>query len=164
MIDHREKGIEDNAEVEDFFASDLVIFNKLTINDWVKLIKLCDRQFYISKSKILTIGEINTAIYFLVEGHVRIERRASDTTTVLARLSGSSVFGEMSFLDGDIVSADVVAEGTVELLRLGKDDLDILVESDKMFGLRFYHSLAITLSQRIRVTNTKVGNSKIGTI
>ena len=37
MIDHREKGIEDNAEVEDFFASDLVIFNKLTINDWVKL-------------------------------------------------------------------------------------------------------------------------------
>ena len=54
MIDHREKGIEDNAEVEDFFASDLVIFNKLTINDWVKLIKLCDRQFYISKSKILT--------------------------------------------------------------------------------------------------------------
>ena len=95
---------------------------------------------------------------------MRVERRASDTTTVLARLSGSSVFGEMSFLDGDIVSADVVAEGTVELLRLGKDDLDILVESDKMFGLRFYHSLAITLSQRIRVTNTKVGNSKTGTI
>ena len=60
MIDHREKGIEDNAEVEDFFASDLVIFNKLTINDWVKLIKLCDRQFYISKSKILGTGNAET--------------------------------------------------------------------------------------------------------
>ncbi len=164
MIQQGDEEIIEHANVADFFASDVVIFNELTINDWVNLIKLCDRRFYIANSNILTLGQINQAIYFLVKGNVRIERRARDATTVLARLSGSSVFGEMSFLDGDIVSADVVAEGTVELLRLGKDDLDILVESDKMFGLRFYHSLAITLSQRIRVTNTKVGKSQAGII
>ncbi len=147
-----------------FFASEVAIFNKLTINDWVKLIKLCDRQIYVSNGKILNKGQINTAIYFLVEGCVRIELPADQTPQLLARLSGSAVFGEMSFLDGDAVSADVVAEGTAELLRLERDDLELLVRADKMFGLRFYHSLAVTLSQRIRITNAKAAKSGSGVI
>ena len=97
-------------------------------------------------------------------GCVRIERPVDAGPLLLARLTGSAVFGEMSFLDGDAVSADVVAEGRAELVRLERDDLEMLVRADKMFGLRFYHSLAATLSQRIQITNAKVGTSRSGVI
>ena len=43
MTGRAETGITEIANAQGFFASEVAIFNKLTFNDWVKLIKLCDR-------------------------------------------------------------------------------------------------------------------------
>ena len=87
------------------------------------------------------------------EGQVRIERTVGDKTVEIARLANGSVFGEMSFLDKAGASASVVADGSVGVIHIKNEDIDELIEGDPAFGSRFYHSLAITLSRRLRATN-----------
>ena len=46
-----------------------------------------------------------------------------------------------------------MADGKVEVLFVETHDLAQLIEADQGFGARFYHSLATTLSRRLRATN-----------
>ena len=59
----------------------------------------------------------------------------------------------MSFLDQSGASASVAADGKVEILFVESRELSQLLESDQGFAARFYHSLATTLSRRLRATN-----------
>jgi CRP/FNR family transcriptional regulator, cyclic AMP receptor protein len=161
MAEINEHTIVKVADAQDAFGRDIEIFHKLTIRDWVQMIKLCDHQYFPSKNRVLSAGQINKAVYFILYGQVRVEQQEGDRCKVLARLPSGCVFGELSFLDGDTVSADVITEGMVEVLRLDKDDLEDLAKTDQGFGLRFFQSLALTLSRRVRNTNYVVGSSKI---
>jgi CRP/FNR family cyclic AMP-dependent transcriptional regulator len=139
--------------------NDIEIFNQLTIRDWARMFKLGSRQFFPPKTTILRAGQINQSLYFLIDGEVRIEQQTDDAAKVLAQLPSGCVFGEMSFLDGDVVSADVITTSIVEVLKFDKADLNDLVRSDQSFGLHFFQSLALTLSRRLRNTNYLVGSS-----
>ncbi|NQV54825.1 MAG: cyclic nucleotide-binding domain-containing protein [Rhodospirillales bacterium] len=137
--------------------TDIAVFNKLNVRDWVALYKSGARQNYDHDAVILQAGQQGTAIYFIIEGGVRIERPEAEHTTMLARLSEGNVFGEVSFLDGAPISADVVAEGATEVLKIDNERLKMLVQADGEFGMRLYQSLAITLAKRLRATNQTVG-------
>ena len=106
----------------------------------------------------MSAGDTNRTLYFLLDGQVRIERRTDNAVTVLANFPSGCIFGEMSFLDGDAVSADVITS-MVEVLKFDKADLDELVNPDQSFGLRFFQSLALGLSRRLRATNLLVGST-----
>ena len=127
--------------------------SKLASGDWTTLLELGLRQRYEHGTPIVTEGDRDVGVSFVAGGEVRIERAVGDKTVEIARLANGGVFGEMSFLDKAGASASVVADGSVDVIHIRNEDIEKLIDGDPAFGSRFYHSLAITLSSRLRATN-----------
>lgn len=131
-------------------------FNLLSSEDWSSLLEKAERRVMDHNDIILRQGHIGEAIYIVAEGEVRIEREGNGTRVPIARLETGSVFGEMSFFDKAAASADFVADSEVEILCVEGADIRALMEDDPGFATRFFHSLATTLSRRLRITNQVV--------
>ncbi len=58
----------------------------------------------------------------------------------------------MSFLEKSKISVCVIADSHVVVLKIPGDDLETLIAEDVEFGQRFYRSVAVTLSRRLRAT------------
>ena len=135
----------------------LEILNKLIVQDWGVFFRLGEHISFEHDEVILQQDHNCDAMYFISDGEVRIERDNYGTRVELARLSSGSIFGEMSFLDGASVSADVIADGNVSVFRVDYLKLREKMKFEPEFGQRLYNSLAVTLSRRLRATNKIVG-------
>lgn len=103
-------------------------------------------------------GASCAALYVIVEGEAKVLKREymqqhHERMVELARLGLGSVIGEMSFLDGDVASASVVAELPTKLYRIDRSVVLELIERSPNFSTNFYRSLAGILSRRLRVAN-----------
>lgn len=76
--------------------------------------------------RIITEGELGTALFIIVDGSVRVHR--GDTT--LAVLGTREIFGELTALDPEPRSADVTAETDARMYKLEYRDLDDVMSSD----------------------------------
>jgi len=108
---------------------------------------------------ILYEGATCEALYIIVEGEAKVLKREHigpdhDKMVELSRLGLGSVIGEMSFLDGDVASASVLAERPTKLYRIHRNAIFELIERSPGFSTNFYRSLASILSRRLRVANT----------
>ena len=157
-------------------------FSKLRPEERQALIGLAESRRYRHGQTILDQGAMSRALYVVRRGEVRVQRmlgvvretirRKPDGTEEripvpgrlavdMLRLGAGSVLGEMSFVDESATSARVVARGSVEILFIdGPKVLDHIVDNPE-FGTRFYHSLAVVLSQRLRAANDR-GRRKAG--
>lgn len=127
--------------------------NRLSIEDWNELLWRARVRDFKFNDVMLKQGTIPEGLFILTEGEVRIERHDQGRVLLYTRLGPGAVLGEMSFLDQAGASADVVADGKVEVLFVETRDLAQLIEADQGFAARFYQSLATTLSRRLRATN-----------
>jgi len=66
----------------------------------------------------------------------------------------------MSLLDKAGASANVVADGEVEILYVSGTEIKNVMRKNPNFAARFYHSLATTLSRRLRAANEVIQNLK----
>ena len=130
--------------------------NRLTQDDWALVLEHAEVREYHYNQVILGQGRLGTGLWVISDGEVRIERDSRGATIQLARLGPGSVFGEMSFLDETGASTSVVADGRVDLLYLDGTEPHTLADRDFGFAARFYHSLAATLSRRLRATNETI--------
>ena len=73
-------------------------------------------------------------LFFVVEGSVKVTRLSKDgREVILAMLNEGDFFGEMSLLDGESRSANVIALEDTEVLSLYRDDfLDVLHDYPKI--------------------------------
>jgi CRP-like cAMP-binding protein len=69
---------------------------------------------------------------------------------ILPALSPGDVCGEISFLDEQPATVDVIAKQPVEAYYVDRPTLESLFELFPHLGSRFYRSLAFSLSQRVR--------------
>ena len=129
------------------------LFNQLNVSDWGAFFRIGERLLFEQNSVILHAGRRGEAIYFLTQGQVRVEQNNNQETVQLAQLESGCIFGEMAFLDGEQVSADVIADSHVEVIQVAYRDLEKLIEEDDAFSCHFYQSLAVALSRRLRATN-----------
>ncbi len=129
------------------------LFNQLNVSDWGAFFRIGNREVFENNSIILHAGRRGEAIYFLTKGQVRVEQNTGNDTIHLAQLESGCIFGEMAFLDGESVSADVIADGHVEVIKVAYHDLEELMEEESSFSCHFYQSLAVSLSRRLRATN-----------
>ena len=132
------------------------IFPHLTRDDWHAIFDHGDFVSFDDKAVILHEGIQNSALFYIDEGEVRIVRHEWGREIELARLGPGNVFGEMSMLDDAPVSAAVVADGLVDVIRIERADLEQVLGQDEKLGKRFYRSLAETLAKRLRATNRNV--------
>ncbi len=127
--------------------------NQLTSGDWETLIEKAEYRRFTFNDLIIEQGMVGDALYIIADGEVRVERSDGNETWQLARLGSGAVFGEMSLLDKSGATANVVADGQVEILCVKGNEVESLAATDLGFAARFFRSLATTLSRRLRATN-----------
>jgi len=119
----------------------------LTDHDWALLAEKSEILAFTNEEVIIQAGVRPRQLFFILNGKALIE---SARGTRLAEVSEGDICGEMSFLEDTIASARVVAEGNVETLAIEWTALDSLFEQYPDLGSRFFHSIAIKLSHRLR--------------
>jgi len=129
---------------------------RLTDDDRVMLTRQAERRTYDAGEVILEEGSHRTALFIVHAGEVRVQRSHMGFDLEVARLGGGEIFGEMSLVEDVPASASVVADDRVEVEIIEAGHVRALIERDVGFYGRFYHSLALILSRRLRET-TSVG-------
>ena len=75
----------------------------------------------------------------------------------LAYVGRGEVLGEVSFLDGGMPSAEVVASDDAVVLAIPRPALHQRLLTDHDFATRFYRAMALVLAQRLR----RMGQRKV---
>jgi CRP-like cAMP-binding protein len=75
---------------------------------------------------------------------------------ILAKFCAGDVCGEMSFLEDSVASATVVASATATVEFLSAKELSDVFVAFPHLASRFYRSMALTLSRRLRTTSQKL--------
>ena len=115
----------------------------------------------VAKGEVRVVRELRVRATYVAEqgqeARLKSRDKGNPTTMVeLARLGEGEIFGEMSFVDHTPASASVIAAARSELLRIDGTAIYRLMREDPTFASRFYHSLAVILSQRLRTTSGKI--------
>jgi len=127
----------------------------LTDDDQRLLLEKARRLTYSPGEVIIAEGSTQQALYLVHAGHVRVERERLGAPTAVTRLGPGELFGEMAFVEERGASASVVADGTVEVDVVDGSHVHALLMSVPGLAARFFQSLAVTLSNRLRETSEK---------
>jgi CRP-like cAMP-binding protein len=92
-------------------------------------------------------GKRTNGVYLLVKGTARVQIAAQAGSP---EIGPGEICGEMSFLEDAPASANVVADNDVEAYHLDRPTLESLFELFPHLASRFYRSLAMNLSRRLR--------------
>lgn len=135
------------------------LFTFLTAQETAALLARADLVTCNPGDFIVHEGALCQALFVIVEGEAKVVKREHAgpncyKTVELARLGLGSVIGEMSFLDGDLSSASVIAEGSTQLYRIEREVILDLIAGSPDFSTHFYRSLAGILSRRLRLANS----------
>ena len=104
---------------------------------------------YPKGSFIVGQNEVGTCMYLLASGRVKVSLASPEgKELVLNYLEAPAHFGEMSLVDAQTRSADVIAVTDVELFALDGKDLSAAIQLQPRLAL----SLIATLSRRLRHT------------
>lgn len=132
------------------------VFSRLLPEEENFLLKGSAQHIYDAGELIIGQDQLFSGLYVITKGTVRVELDTGGARLDIAELTRGDVFGEMSFVDNEPTSANVIAGTKVDLLLIETETIRSLLLGDPTFGHRFYHSIAITLAERLRKTNPKV--------
>jgi CRP/FNR family transcriptional regulator, cyclic AMP receptor protein len=119
----------------------------LTANDWALIADKAARVEFKAGDTIIHRGKRIDGVYLLIKGMAWVQVPGQATVPTIGP---GEVCGEISFLDEQAATLNVVAKDVVEAYYLDRATLQSLFELFPHLGSRFYHSLASSLSRRLR--------------
>lgn len=119
----------------------------LTQNDWMLIVDRAKQVTFKKEDVLIHQNRANKVVYLICSGKVQV---STAPKSVIAQLGAGEICGEMAFLEGGIASASVVALTEVEAYAIEWSGLKDLFELFPHLGSRFYRSLALGLSRRLR--------------
>lgn len=119
----------------------------LTQNDWMLIVDRAKKVCFKKEEVLIHQNRANQVVYLICMGKVQV---FAAPKSVIAQLGAGEICGEMAFLEGGIASASVVALTEVEAYAIEWSGLKDLFELFPHLGSRFYRSLALGLSRRLR--------------
>ena len=129
------------------------IFSDLSKSDLTKISDRMTHRKFTKNQMILLEDDLGQTFFVIATGSVKITRLSDDgREVILAMLGEADFFGEMSLLDGDGRSANVVALEASEVLTLARNEfLDILEKYPKISI-----SLLEELTSRLRKSDQQI--------
>ena len=118
----------------------------LTVNDWMLIIDRAEKLKFKKGKVLIEQGKQLDLVYILASGKVNVTASGG----FLAQVGPGQVCGEMAFLESGLASATATAEEDVEAYALQWKQLIDLFELFPHLASRFYRSVAINLSRRLR--------------
>lgn len=109
-----------------------------------------------SGEKLIVQGESVENIYIILEGEFAIIDEANGDLEI-AQIGAGEIVGEMSFIDARPPAASVLALSRSTVFSISRDRIKRRLEADPEFASRFYYSIALFLSDRLRKTIGRMG-------
>jgi hypothetical protein len=125
-----------------------MLWEGLGEKDLESLVTLCKEPSFEAGDKIVRKGDKGVNFYLILEGSVEVK---SDSVT-LAKFGTGQFFGEMSLLDDEPRSADVIAVEPTRCLVLNAQELNTIVESNPKIAMAMLREV----SRRLRATTKSV--------
>lgn len=102
-------------------------------------------------------NDYGTSIYMLISGCVKICKNTGDGTEYeITRLNETEFFGEMSFLDNSVRSANAVSVTNSMLISLDEERFKRFSHRYSYAAFRFLKNISLESQKRIRQTNDKL--------
>jgi CRP/FNR family cyclic AMP-dependent transcriptional regulator len=118
----------------------------LSHNDWVLLVDRAKPVTFKKGDVFIQQGSQSKMLYVIAAGKVNV----SISGMALAQIGAGEICGEMAFLEDGRPSATATAEEEVQAFCIEWQKLIELFELFPHLGSRFYRSLAVNLSRRLR--------------
>jgi extracellular factor (EF) 3-hydroxypalmitic acid methyl ester biosynthesis protein len=138
------------AEMREFLAVLQRTKNRLeyvTANDWALILDKATRRSFAPGEPLIQLHKKNPNIIFVAKGSASI---VSSRGWQIASVCAGEILGEMAFLEGTKPSATVVADEAVDAYSISWTTMNELFNLYPHLGSRFYRSVAVSLSRRLR--------------
>ncbi|TDB39723.1 MAG: Crp/Fnr family transcriptional regulator [Actinobacteria bacterium] len=123
------------------------MFSDLSAEDLASLAGMLTLRQFPKGSFVISQNDKGSVMYLLVAGRVKVSLASPEGKELaLNYLEAPSHFGEMSLVDAEPRSADVIAVSDVEVLCLDARDLSAAIQVQPKLAL----TLIATLSRRVR--------------
>src|SRR5262244_1638590 len=122
----------------------------LTANDLALLRTISKRRSFKPREIIISVNSRPPSLFMLVSGTAVVEMVRG---VPIAKLGPGDICGEMAFVESNAASASVVAETETTVDALDLPALAEVFNHHPHLEARFYRSLALLLSQRLRSTS-----------
>jgi CRP-like cAMP-binding protein len=104
-------------------------------------------------------GEPGDAMYFILEGELRVRINVMGKETILTTLGVGDFFGDIALFDRGPRSADVVANSESLVIKITSAAFDDLAKEAPDLATPFLRAMGQTLMARIRADNKRYGDS-----
>ena len=142
------------------------IFTDLTDSDLTKIASNMVPRVYEKGQMILLEESMGETFFIITQSAVKVTRLSADgREVILAILGESDFFGEMSLLDGEGRSANIVANEDSKVLTLSRSDFLDCLESYPKIAIALLEELAIRLrksDQQIESLSLSDSEHRIG--
>ncbi len=126
----------------------LFLFGELNDADVDWLVSCGQPEHVPAKAMLIQEGEYIDAVYIVLEGTLEVTVGGPDHA--LTAVGPGDVLGEMSFLDSRAASTSIRAKTESLVFRLPRTALEKQLGSNPGFAARFYRSMCLFLSHRLR--------------
>jgi hypothetical protein len=125
------------------------VFDRLSTRQLMQLAEVLVEQRVEADGVVYAEGDEGDGLYFVLEGEVLLAKQGAEAE----RRGPGEFFGELSTLDGVPRATSARARAEARLLRLGREDLLLLMEEAPALGI----GLSQFLSLRIRALQDRTG-------
>ena len=135
------------------FLQTISVFSDLNESDLKHVEEISNIRNYPKGSMIILEEEYGDTVFIIKEGTVKITRVNDEGKEVILALLGTTeIFGELAILDGEVRSANALAQEKCELLCLTSDDFLKLLEGNFKVSLALMGELA----KRLRKSDMQI--------
>ncbi len=110
---------------------------------------------YLPNEPIISEGELEQALYIILQGNVIVNKKGLEGL-IISCLGPGSVFGEISLIQEQPRSTNVIAEGPVVVMKMEKKTIETL---DPELQKKFNEQLIRVLVERLEEMNQKYINA-----
>lgn len=122
------------------------LFSQFDYKEMSKIMTFMKTKKFKAGDDIVTEGETGEELYVIISGAADVIVHGK----IVAELSESNYFGELSLIDKESRSATVRAKSDLEVLVLERKDFDHLMSHESQISVKMLWRFAQTLTARIR--------------
>ena len=150
-----------NNEIRDWLM-DCGLFDQLQLADFAAASGYFSISTVAEGEAIFREGDAGSFMCILHTGQVAVQKTGPDGQVItMATLRSGRAFGEMAVLDGERRSATCVAASNCQLLNLGKDSLEKMLNDAPKIAAKIIRALAVSLSKRLRMADGQLAAQQV---
>ena len=129
------------------------LFSELEDDDLVAISKVAVRQSFRKDNMVLIEEEVGSTMFIILDGRVKISRISDEgREVILSIMSEGDFFGEMSILDGQARSANVVTLEDSTILVIHREDFLQMMHDFPQIAINLLKELA----HRLRRSDSQI--------